>query len=189
MGEFLTLFASAAAEESSGGIFGSLGIDWKILVLQMVAFGVLVFILAKWVYPPILAMLDRRDKLINDSVKAAKAATERSEKAGQEIAEQLKAARAEAGDIVAAARDQSAQMLVDSEKEASRRAESLVESAKAQLNRDVEAARETLRSDAANLVALATEQVVGETINETRDGKIIDKAISKAEKLQKGAKS
>ena len=187
MGEFLTLFASATAEESSGGIFGSLGIDWKILVLQMVAFGVLVFILSKWVYPPILAMLDRRDKLINDSVKAAKAANERSEKAGQEIAEQLKAARAEANEIVAAARDQSAQMLVDSEKEAGRRAESLVESAKAQLSRDVEAARKTLRSETANLVALATEKVVGETIDDKHDNKIIDRAINNTEKNQKGA--
>ena len=81
MGEFLTLFASATAEESSGGIFGSLGIDWKILILQMIAFGILVFILSKWVYPPILAMLDRRDKLIDDSVKAAKEASKQSEKA------------------------------------------------------------------------------------------------------------
>ena len=125
--------------------------------------------------------------MINDSVKAAKAANERSEKAGQEIAEQLKAARAEANEIVAAARDQSAQMLVDSEKEAGRRAESLVESAKAQLSRDVEAARKTLRSETANLVALATEKVVGETIDDKHDNKIIDRAINNAEKNQKGA--
>ena len=89
MQEILTLLANAATSEASGGIFESLGIDWKILILQTIAFGLLVFILAKWIYPPILAMLDRRDKLINDSVKSAKEATKRSEQAAEEIAAHL----------------------------------------------------------------------------------------------------
>lgn len=185
MGEFLTLFASATAEESSGGIFGSLGIDWKILILQMIAFGILVFILSKWVYPPILAMLDRRDKLIDDSVKAAKEASKQSEKAAEEVAEQLKAARDEANSIVSSAREQSTQMLIDSEKEAGRRAEALVESAKAQLNRDIEAARETLRAETISLVSLATEKVIGEKIDGSKDAKIIDKAVSEVQKGKK----
>ena len=183
MGEFLTLFASTATEESSGGIFGSLGIDWKILILQMIAFGVLVFILSKWVYPPILAMLDRRDKLIDDSVKVA---TKQSEKVAEEIAAQLKTARDEASEIVTAAREQSAQMLIDSEKEADRRAESLVSSAKAQLERDVEAARQALRAEAASLVALATEKVIDEKVDTTADSRLIATALTDVEKSRKG---
>ena len=186
MGEFLTLFASATAEESSGGIFGSLGIDWKILILQMIAFGILVFILSIWVYPPILAMLDRRDKLIDDSVKAAKEASKQSEKAAEEVAEQLKAARDEANSIVSSAREQSTQMLIDSEKEADRRAESLVSSAKAQLERDVEAARQALRAEAASLVALATEKVIDEKVDTTADSRLIATALTDVEKSRKG---
>lgn len=186
--ESITLFATAAADKSSGGMFESLGIDWKIMILQAIAFIVLVVILAKWIYPPILAMLDRRDKLINDSVKAAKEATERSEKTAAEIEERLREARVEAKDIVSSAREQSSQMLLDSEKDAERRAESLVASAKAQLSRDVEAARKMLRDETASLVALATEKVVGTALDSTIDGKVIDNAISKVETTKKGAK-
>ena len=57
MQEILTLFASAATKEASGGIFESLGIDWKILILQAIAFGLLVFILAKWIYPKRTSLL------------------------------------------------------------------------------------------------------------------------------------
>lgn len=178
---FLTLFASADSE-ASAGVFGMLGIDWKILVLQVIAFGLLVFILAKWIYPPILAMLDRRDKLINDSVKAAREATEKSEKAAEEIAAQLKTARDEANDIVAAAREQSTQMLLDSEKDAERRAEALVAAAKSQLDRDVEAARKVLRDETASLVALATEKVIDDKVDSATDEKLIQKAIKESTK-------
>lgn len=176
----LTFNLLASAE--SANLFQSLGIDWKMMIFQLIAFGILIFILAKWVYPPILKMLDSRDKLIEDSVKAAKDSAKKSADAENEIAKQLRAARAEADDIVAAAREQSAQMLTDSEKEAQKRADQTVESARQQLARDVEAARKLLRSETADLVALATEKVVGEKVDATRDAKLIDAAIKESEK-------
>ena len=166
----------------SGGVFEALGIDWKILILQVVAFGILVLILAKWVYPPILKMLDRREKLIEDSVKAAKDANEKAAKSADEIAQQLAKARTEAEDIVAAAREQSAQMLADNEKEAQRRADQTVESARQQLQRDVETARKMLRDETADLVALATEKVVGDKVDAAKDSRIISQAIAKSDK-------
>jgi F-type H+-transporting ATPase subunit b len=183
---FYLLASTEAGETESGGIFGALGIDWKVLILQTIAFGILVFILVKWVYPPILKMLDRRQKLIDDSVKAAKEATAQSEKAAADIAKQLKAARSEADDIIVAARNQSEQMLVTTDAEAQKRAEATIAAARSQLQRDVEAARKTLRDETAELVALATEKVVREKVDVARDGRLINQAISDTEK--KGAK-
>lgn len=180
MNNIISLIASAETATESDGIFGTLGIDWKVLILQAIAFGILVFILAKWVYPPILKMLDRREKLIEDSVKAAKEASQKAEESAVKVAERLKKARDEADDIVSAAREQSAQILTDSEKEAQRRAEQTVESARQQLARDVEAARNVLRDETINLVATATEKVVGEKVDARADAKIIDKAIKES---------
>jgi F-type H+-transporting ATPase subunit b len=181
--KILYLFASSAnPEESSGGVFGALGIDWKVLILQMVAFGLLVFILAKWVYPPILAMLDRRQKLIEDSVKAAKEATKKAEGAEAKIADQLKTARAEAADIVTAAREQSTQILLDADQQAQKRADATVEAARQQLAKDVEAARQSLRGEVVELVALASEKVVGSKVDASSDGKIIARAIADSTK-------
>lgn len=186
MNNLISLIASTEAGAESGGMFEVLGIDWKILILQMIAFGILVYILAKWVYPPILKMLDRREKLIEDSVKAAREAGEKAESAAAEIAEKLKKARSDADEIITAAREQSTQILADSEKEAQRRAEQTVEAARQQLQRDVEAARKVLRDETINLVALATEKVVGEKVDAAKDAKLIRDAISESEK--EGAK-
>jgi len=182
MNNFISLIASAEGSAESSGVFGVLGIDWKALILQAIAFGVLVFILAKWVYPPILKMLDRREKLIEDSVKAAKEAGEKAESAAAEIAGKLKKARRDADDIVNAAREQSTQILADSEKEAQRRAEQTVEAARQQLARDVEAARKVLRDETISLVATATEKVVGEKVDTNKDAQLIRDAIKESEK-------
>ncbi|MDR0956012.1 MAG: F0F1 ATP synthase subunit B [Candidatus Nomurabacteria bacterium] len=177
----LTNFAAA----ESSGLFGALGIDWKLLILQIIAFVILVVILAKFVYPPIAAMLDRRDKLIEDSVKSAKDADARAKKAAADVEAELKQARDEAADIVASARSQSQQMLTDAEKEAQLRADNTVEAARQQLARDVEAARQTLRDETAGLVAAATGKVVGHTITASRDENLIKEAIKKAEQERK----
>ena len=62
MNQLLIQLASAPAEKSD--LFSSIGIDWKLLALQTVAFLVLLWILKKWVYPPIAAMLDKREAAI-----------------------------------------------------------------------------------------------------------------------------
>ena len=71
MEHFLTQFA---AEPAKADLFSSIGIDWKLLVLQTIAFLLLLVILKKFVYPPIVAMLDRRDEMIKEAYEAAKQA-------------------------------------------------------------------------------------------------------------------
>ena len=68
----LHYFASAGA--GSDSLLGPLGIDWRLFVLQTVAFAVLLLVLKKWVYPPILAMLDKRDESIKEGLEAAEQA-------------------------------------------------------------------------------------------------------------------
>ena len=60
----LTQFAAAEAHAEKADLFGSLGIDWKLLVLQTIAFLILLAILRKFVYPPLVAMLPRVDRSI-----------------------------------------------------------------------------------------------------------------------------
>ena len=58
-----------------------LGIDWKFLIAQIVNFLVLLFVLYKFAYGPILAMLEKRQKKIEKGLKDAEAATKNSKKA------------------------------------------------------------------------------------------------------------
>ena len=72
---------------AEGDLFGTLGIDWTLLLLQIISFAILVFILTKFVYPPIVAMLDRNDKKIADAVKATEEAQKNANKNLEELEE------------------------------------------------------------------------------------------------------
>ena len=107
--QILTLMAEAAkAEHETPGFFEALGIDWKLLVLQTIAFLVLLWFLGKFVYPPLTKMLDKREADIEAGVKAAQAAEKKADEAKSEVEKLLKAARSEASDIVATAKEEAA---------------------------------------------------------------------------------
>ena len=69
---FLQTFAETA--ETDGGLFGALGIDWRLLILQIVAFLIMVWVLGKFVYPWLMKSVDERQANIEAAAKAAKKA-------------------------------------------------------------------------------------------------------------------
>lgn len=176
--DFLTKFASAAAESTGGSsdLLGSLGIDWQMLGLQMISFIILVFIVAKFIYPQIAAMLDRREKIIDDAMKASREAQKKADAAEGEIAKMLANARDEATSIIDTAKKESTDIVSDAEASAQKHADTIVSNAMADINREVESARKTLRGEMVNLVAAATEKVVDSKID-ARDEKIIAEAV------------
>ena len=171
------LFTNFASEQASGDIFTSLGIDGQMLLYQVVAFVILVFVLAKWVFPPLMKAVDDRQEAIEAGTKAAEAAEQKAEEAQVEVAKLLKEARTEAKDIVATAKDEANAMIADSEAKAKGRAEKIVKDAHDQLEKDVIAARKALHNDTIELVALATEKVVGKAVSKDIDKKIIADAV------------
>jgi F-type H+-transporting ATPase subunit b len=171
----LAQFASTAT--GGGDIFTTLGINWQLLILQIIAFLILVWALGKFVYPWLMKSVDERQAKIEESVKAAQAAEQKAESAQEDIAKLLKEARAEAKDIVATAKDEAAAMVTASETRAKHHAEKIVADAHDQLQKDIIAARKQLHNDTIELVAMATEKVVGKTVSDTVDRKVIASAV------------
>lgn len=173
----LTVMATAATEASEGDIMSSLGIDWTLLIIQLVAFLVLVWVLSKFVYPVFMRIIDERQEKIEASVKAAEIAEQKAESAQEEVANLLKEARKEARDIVTTAKDEAAAMVEASDKKAKARAEKIVADAHEQIEKDVIAARKTLHNDTIELVAMATEKVVGKIATDKVDDALIAAAV------------
>ena len=174
----LLQFANASGGESD--LFGSLGINWKMLLLQLVAFLILLAILKKWVYPPLVAMLDKRDAQIRESAELAQSAKKEAEAAGEKTAKLLKEARKEATDIVTTARDEATNIVETAHKKATDKADALVESARDEILKEVESAKRALYNDTLELVAEATGAVLGEKVDAKTDSRLIERAIKEA---------
>jgi F-type H+-transporting ATPase subunit b len=107
----LQQFATAAAHAPKESILDGLGINFTLLILQAIAFLLMVFILAKWVYPVFLRIIDERQEKIDESTKAAEKAQKAAEKAEANVSNELAKARKEAADIVATAKTEATQMV------------------------------------------------------------------------------
>ena len=174
----ITQFAETAAPQED--IFSALGIDWRLLILQIIAFLVLVFLLGKFVYPWLMKSVDERQANIDAANKAAAKAQAAAEKNNEQVAELLAQARQEAAEIVSTAKLESSEMVATSEKKAKKSAEQIVAEAHAQIGKDVENVRKQLYNDTLELVGLATEKVVGSTLGKNADSELIAKAIKES---------
>lgn len=177
MNHIFTQFAEAPAKSD---LFGSIGIDWKLLLLQTIAFLILFWFLKKYVYPPIVAMLDKHDDQVNAAYNAAKEAAKNAEVAEAKVAGMLKEARAEAKDIVATAKEEATTMVSDAESAAKTQAEHIVANAHDDIAREVLAAKKALHNETIDLVAAATEKVVGKVVDAKMDTKVISSALEEA---------
>lgn len=172
-------FVAAVPAPEGGGIFGALGIDWRLLLLQVLAFGILVWLLGKFVYPPLVRAIDKREQKIAESISAANEAEARAEQTQKEVSALLAQAREDADDILARSHSEATAQVAEAEEKARARAEQIVKDAHAQLEADVAKARAALKKDTAELVALATERVLHEKVDSKRDAELIDRALSK----------
>lgn len=177
----ITQFANAAAGEKSD-ILGTLGIDIKLLVLQSIAFLLLLWVLTKFVFPTLGAMLDKREKAIADSVKAAHEAEELATKASNETAKLMKQARKDADEIVAGAKAEAVQMVESANKKSRERADRIVAEAEAEISRNVSAAKKALHNETLGLVAEASEKIIGSMVDGKIDKKVVADAVKEVER-------
>ena len=87
-----------------------LGIDWKLLLAQVVNFGILLFILKRYAYQPMLQLMDERAARIEKGLKDAEAAEQK-----------LRSVEEEEKAILAGARQQAKELLVETDKAAKER--------------------------------------------------------------------
>lgn len=165
------------AEAAQSNMFASLGIDWRMLLLQGAAFLIFVYVMAKWVMPPLVGAVDARQKAIEEAVKSAESAEKSAKHAEAEIEKKLASARRDAADIVATARDEATAAIEKAKDKAKGDAERITTTARDQITKDIVAARQTLRNDTLELVALATEKVVGKHAAKVVTDKEIAQAI------------
>ena len=176
--DFVTIVAAAEAE-ATGSLFDALGLNVQQLIINAVAFLILLAILAKFVFPILIKSIDDRREAIEASLAEAKKSQEASQQAEQKIEAMMSTARKEADEVIARSQKEAAAMVAEAEGRAKQRAEQIVSDARSQLDVDVAKARATLKKDALHLVAAATEKIIDEKLDDKQDAKLIESAIAK----------
>lgn len=171
-------FAAEEAAAESQGLLQALGIDGKLLIQQAVAFLILMLILRKFVYPVLIKSIDDRRNAIEAGIEEAKKAQKLLEDTETKVAGMLTDARTSADDLMKRAQTEAAGVVSDAEGKAKQRAEQIVKDAHSQLEADIAKARQTLKKDTVQLVAMATERIIHEKVDSRKDTELIDRALA-----------
>jgi len=167
--------SAVIANEGEGG--GFINLD-KSLIIQAVNFGLLLLVLWRFLYRPLLATMEERSQAIRKSLDEAQAARAEAQREREEHAAKIQAAYAEAQAIRAAALKEAAdeqRRLVDAARgEAAR----LVESAKAELEQDVRRARQALRQEVSDLAISVAERLIKKSLRDEDHRRIVEDAIT-----------
>lgn len=141
-------------------ILHTFGIDWRLLVINMINFGLLMLGLWYFLYGPVMKMLeDRRQKVAKGVEDAEAAGRAREEIEGERSATLAKAAQ-EADESLAKARAAAAARERELVEEAGRRAESIVAQAEAQAREEKAKAIAESRDEVAKLIVLGMEKAL-----------------------------
>jgi len=161
---------------SSSGI-GSLGINLKGFIFQLLTFVIVLLILRRWVFPKLVATLEARRKTLEESLVQAKATQEALTKAEERAEQILHKAREQADVSLADAREQAKNLITKAESSAEDQAKRVLKEAEQHLSQQQNRLREELKDELTDLVVLTTEKVLRSKLNPEEDAKLIEQSI------------
>ena len=162
-----------------GEIFAKLGINGKLLLFQIANFLLLLFLLKKLLYRPMIDFLDKRQKKIEDGLKKA----EEFEKEWQSIQELKKkemfSAEEKATQIIEASRKEAEKKEKEILDFAVQKTEKIAREAKEDIRKEKEKMIEAAKSEMSEYIVLAAEKVLERTIGEKDEKKIAEEVMRK----------
>ncbi len=147
--------------------------------VELFAFAILVFILAKYVIPPINKAMTARQEAIRQQFAELDEAKSDAHEAEQEFRSQIAEARHEAARIREEAREQGATIIAEMREQAQAEANRIVEHAHTQIEADRKQAVASLRAEVGDLATTLASRIVGEALeDEARQSRVVDRFLA-----------
>ena len=169
-------------EDSEPTGIGQLGISPINLIIQAIAFLLLMYLLYRFTYKPLLAVIDKRRALASEIVEANQKAKQDLSQAEERQKATLDEARRQAQDIINQAKAIQDRTVNEASEKARQSAEQIIEQARQQINLERDQAIAQLRREFADLAVLAATRVVKQELQSNSDlrNKLINETLSEA---------
>ena len=158
-------------------------------VFELIAFLVVVAVVAKYVLPPLQRALNDRQATIRQGILDSDDARRRLAQTEADYREAMDRARFEARAMVDEANRIGEQMRTEARRRGEQEAERIVAAARAEIDASVRRAAQQLRQDVTSLVIAVVEKVVGEGLDTDAHRGLVDRTIAEVEAGTAGAAS
>jgi len=148
------------------------------VIVELITFLIMLAILARYVYPEIVKLAEARQLAIAQQLREAEEARVQAEQRLQDASAKLDDARKTAQSVIDAATKSGEQLRQELKQKAEEESKRTVEAARKEIEAERERAVQSVRNEVASLVVAATEKVIGETLDDDKHRKLIERAIS-----------
>lgn len=159
----------------------------SLIFWEVITFAILLFLLVRYVYPPIRDTIQKRQAEIERSIDEAEMTRKEARELLAEYRRQLDEARGESRRILDDARKQADAQRERIKKEAREEGDKIIQRAREEIGRERESALREVRREVAGMVILASERVIGREVNNDEHERLISQALDDLEAEVAGA--
>ena len=151
--------------------------DPGLFIWTIVTFLVLLALLAKFAWRPLLAALESRQEAIRKSLDDAQQAKQELERLHQESAQIIRQARVEAEAVIAQSRTDAGRLREEMREKAKAEADGIVKNAERQIQLETARAPQEIRREAVDLSVSIASKLLQRNISKEDNQKLIDEAL------------
>jgi F-type H+-transporting ATPase subunit b len=154
-------------------------------VVELIAFAIIVFILSKWVIPPINRAMEARQDAIRKQFAELDEAKDEAHKAEDEFKAQIADARKQGAKIREEAQEQGAQIVAEARERANAEAGRIMDHGHAQIEAERKQAVASLRAEVGTLATNLASRIVGESLeDDERSNRVVDRFLADLETME-----
>lgn len=145
------------------------------IIAQALSFALLIWFTAKFIWPPLLAAIEARQKTIADGLADAERAKHDLDMAAKRSADILREAKEKAGEIVASGEKRASEIIEQAKTQAKVEGDRIVAGAKAEVDQEVFRAKEQLRTQVSAIALAGAGKILGREIDAKAHNDLLDK--------------
>lgn len=158
------------------------GINWQIIVAQMVNFTILFLVLRKFVYKPLIDLLDKRRETIEEGVRLKDSASKEFQKAQHEGQQIITQSRLDAKYIIEETRNKAKDLESQLTEDAKQKSEDLLQQGRKSLERERAQIAEQINADSEDFLKKALKTILSKTEISDTDQKAINQGLQELKK-------
>ena len=158
--------------------------DPGLFLWTILTFLVLLVLLAKFAWKPLLALLDRREEMIRLSLDDAEKAKQELQRLQQESKEILSKARVEAQSILAKSRFEAEKLKGELRQEAKVQADSILRDAEKQIQVETEKALAVIKNEVVDLSLLVASKLIKKNLSKKDNQSLIEESLQQVESFR-----
>ena len=174
--------AEGEAHEEDQGVIGLFGLDWKLFLAQLVNFAIVLFVLWRWVFKPVVSGMEARTKKIEDSLNTADQVNKDKEEFEQWKNKEMVNARHEATAIISEAKKTASETKDQILEQAKVEQQQILDQSKIELEQQKAKTLEEAKGSIADLVILSAEKLLRAKLDGKNDAKLISEILSDTDK-------